>query len=133
MPEILSNLLLNYFIGNGNNIKDIISYYDSLELSNCVLSQSDLIYKIKKFLIANALGFFPSKPWNSHHDAQGYIIVKEDGKIGCFDVFLSEILENYLYTNVKFDTASSSRHGFGTIYEENGKKYIKLNMQIRFI
>lgn len=133
LPEIISYLLLNYFAGKGHNIQEVVNSYDSLQLSNCVLSRSELMYKMKKFLVANALGFFPSKPWNGYNNAQGYIIVKRNGDLGCFDVFLPEILENYLYNNVKFDTPSSSRHGFGVIYEENGKKYIKLNLQIRFI
>lgn len=133
LPEIISSLLLNYFAGNGHNIQEVVNSCNSLQLSNCVLSRSELMYKMKKFLVANALGFFPSKPWNGYNKAQGYIIVKRNGDIGCFDVFLPEILENYLYTNVKFDTPSSSRHGFGVIYEQNGKKYIKLNLQIRFV
>ncbi|MEM8527480.1 MAG: HpaII family restriction endonuclease [Bacteroidota bacterium] len=28
--------------------------------------------------------------------------------------------ENYLINNIKLETASSSRHGFGELYEENG-------------
>ncbi|MGB1019381.1 MAG: HpaII family restriction endonuclease, partial [Chitinophagales bacterium] len=28
--------------------------------------------------------------------------------------------------------ASSNRHDFGSIYEENGELYFKLNLQIRF-
>ena len=35
--------------------------------------------------------------------------------------------------NTKFETASTSKHDFGNIYEENGKHYLKLNMQVRFI
>ncbi|MBE6786434.1 MAG: HpaII family restriction endonuclease, partial [Ruminococcaceae bacterium] len=39
----------------------------------------------------------------------------------------------YLVNNTKFETASTSRHQFGDIYKENGKYYIKLNLQVRFI
>ena len=39
-----------------------------------------------------------------------------------------------LFLNTKLDTASSTRHRFGTIYQEtNGKYYFKLNLQIRNI
>jgi type II restriction enzyme len=35
--------------------------------------------------------------------------------------------EDYLFTNTKLETASSTRHEFGKIYEENGQLYFKLN------
>ena len=41
--------------------------------------------------------------------------------------------ENYLLNNTKFETGSTSRHGFGSIYKDNGKYYLKLNLQVRFI
>jgi len=41
--------------------------------------------------------------------------------------------EDYLILNTKFETASKSRHGFGEMYKEDGKYYLKLNLQIRFI
>ncbi|NBV92655.1 MAG: HpaII family restriction endonuclease, partial [Flavobacteriia bacterium] len=41
--------------------------------------------------------------------------------------------EDYLVANTKLDTASTTRHEFGAIYQEQGAYYIKLNLQIRFI
>ncbi|WP_274572415.1 HpaII family restriction endonuclease [Neisseria leonii] len=40
--------------------------------------------------------------------------------------------EDYLFLNTKFDTPSSSKHGFGDIYQDGGKFFLKLNLQIRF-
>jgi len=40
---------------------------------------------------------------------------------------------NWTKEETKLETASSTRHGFGEIYEENGKLFFKLNLQIRFI
>ena len=42
------------------------------------------------------------------------------------------MIVDYLLNNTKLDTASSSRHGFGEIFEENGELYFNLNLQIRF-
>ena len=42
-----------------------------------------------------------------------------------------DILRDYLLENTKLDTPSSSRHRFGNIYKENGRYFIKLNLQIR--
>lgn len=50
-----------------------------------------------------------------------------------FCVYNKNEFEDYLLNNTKLETASSSRHGFGEIYEKNGSVYIKLNLQIRFI
>ncbi len=45
---------------------------------------------------------------------------------------LNNAIENYLINNAKLETASSKRHEFGKIYEDNGQFYFKLNLQIRF-
>jgi hypothetical protein len=91
-------------------------------------------YKFKKFLTESALGMLPSKPWDGTADATGgYIIVREDGAVLCYHLFNRNEFENYLVKNTKFETASTSRHQFGSIYKENGKYYLKLNLQVRFI
>ena len=91
-------------------------------------------YKFKKFLAECALGMLPSKVWDGTADATGgYIIVREDGEILCYHLFNRNEFETYLINNTKFETASTSRHEFGSIYKDNGKYYIKLNLQVRFI
>ena len=62
-----------------------------------------------------------------------YIIVREDGEVLCYHLFNRNEFETYLINNTKFETASTSRHEFGSIYKDNGKYYIKLNLQVRFI
>jgi hypothetical protein len=76
----------------------------------------------------------PSKVWTGQYDATGgYLIIKENGDVLCYHIYNRNEFEDYLFNNTKLDTASSSRHDFGTIYEENGELYFKLNLQIRFI
>lgn len=90
-------------------------------------------YKIKRFLTDIALGMMPSKVWTGKYDATGgYLIVKADGEILCYHIYNKNEFEDYLLANTKLETASSSRHGFGKIYEENGELFFKLNLQIRF-
>ena len=91
-------------------------------------------YKIKRFLTDVALGMMPSKVWTGQYDATGgYLIVKENGDVLCYHIYNRNEFEDYLLNNTKLDTASSSRHGFGEIYEANGDLYFNLNLQIRFI
>jgi hypothetical protein len=91
-------------------------------------------YKIKRFLTDIALGMMPSKVWTGELDATGgYLIVKEDGEILCYHIYNRNEFEDYLVVNTKLETASSSRHDFGTIYSESDELFFKLNLQIRFI
>ena len=81
-----------------------------------------------------ALGMMPSKVWTGKYDATGgYLVIKDNGDVLCYHIYNRNEFENYLLNNTKLDTASSTRHDFGKIYESNGKLYFKLNLQIRFI
>jgi type II restriction enzyme len=76
----------------------------------------------------------PSKVWGGIYDATGgYLVVKENGEILCYHIYNRNQFEDYLFENTKLETASSTRHDFGILYEENGTINIKLNLQIRFI
>ena len=73
-------------------------------------------------------------PWQGKFNANGgYIVVKEDGDVVCYHFFDRNDLEDYLFYNTRFETPSQTRHKFGSIYEENGELFMKLNLQIRFI
>lgn len=136
LPEICAYMLIDYY-SNGVNKIDIslrnISEKNPLNF-NLVNGQPFYEYKFKKLLTECALGMLPSTPWNGKADATGgYIIVREDGEVLCYHLFNRNEFENYLLKNTKFETASTSRHQFGDIYKENGKYFIKLNLQVRFI
>ena len=74
-----------------------------------------------------------SKVWNGEYDATGgYLVVKENGDVLCYHIYNRNEFEDYLFANTKLETASSTRHEFGKIYEENDQFYFKLNLQIRF-
>jgi hypothetical protein len=90
-------------------------------------------YKMKKFLCSVALGMNPSKEWDGHDEANGgYIIVTTDGDVLAYHIYNRDFFESYLLKNTKFEHGSSSRHKYASIYKEDGKMYIKLNLQIRF-
>lgn len=91
-------------------------------------------YKTKRFLTDIALGMMPATVWTGQYDATGgYLVVKEDGDILCYHIYNKNDFENYLLNNTRLETASSNRHDFGSIYEEDGEFFFKLNLQIRFI
>lgn len=91
-------------------------------------------YKFKKFLTAVALGMKPATVWDGTDEASGgYIIVTKEGSVLAYHIYNRNYFEEYLLRNTKYETASSTRHEFGTLYEDNYETYIKLNLQVRFI
>ena len=91
-------------------------------------------YKLKKFLCACALGMTPEKLWEGAEDANGgYIVVKQDGSVVCYHLYNRTEFEQYLLDYTSFETPSTSRYGYMSVYKENGTYKIKLNLQVRFI
>jgi type II restriction enzyme len=136
LPEILSQIVYDFYSSNKSSVKDLVDETTtknplSFDISN---EHKFYEYKIKRFLTDIALGMMPSVVWTGQYDATGgYLIVKEDGDVLCYHIYNRNEFEDYLFNNTKLDTASSHRHDFGVIYEENGDLFFKLNLQIRFI
>ena len=135
LPQILANVVLNFYSTSHSNTEDLVRLMEYENPLKFDTTDKHLFYsyKIKRFLTDIALGMMPSKVWTGEYDATGgYLIVKSDGEILCYHIYNKNEFENYLLSNTKLETASSSRHGFGEIYEENGQLYFELNLQIRF-
>jgi type II restriction enzyme len=136
LPEILSQIIYEFYSSKKSSVVDLVASTSSKNPLNFDVSNEHRFYeyKIKRFLTDIALGMMPSKVWAGQYDATGgYLIVKENGDVLCYHIYNKNEFEDYLFNDTKLDTASSSRHNFGTIYEENGELYFKLNLQIRFI
>jgi type II restriction enzyme len=135
LPQILASVLLQFASSSSSGVKDLLKIIEEDNPLKFDTTNKHLFYnyKIKRFLTDVALGMMPSKVWTGQYDATGgYLIVKADGEILCYHVYNKNEFENYLVSNTKLETVSSSRHGFGEIYEEDGALFFKLNLQIRF-
>lgn len=135
LPEILAEMLCQYYADRAKNTSDLSARLSGINPNGCDYSNNRHFYeyKIKRLLCEAALGMRPAEIWHGKYDATGgYLVVRQDGEIVCYHLYSHNQFENYLFLNTKFDTPSSSRHHFGDIYEENGKFFIKLNLQIRF-
>lgn len=136
LPEILSQIVYEFYSSDKSKMVELVTKTTiknplGFDTSN---EHQFYEYKIKRFLTDIALGMMPSKVWTGQYDATGgYLIVKESGDILCYHIYNKNEFEDYLFNNTRLETASSSRHNFGTIYEENGELYFKLNLQIRFL
>jgi len=135
MPVILGEMLKYFYSGKEKTVEKLTQLVTESNPLNFDLSKEQPFYeyKIKRFLSDVALGMTPSSPWKGAYDATGgYIVVKENGDVLCYHIYNLNDFYEYLFKNTKFETPSSSRHKFGKIYEENGEKLLKLNLQIRF-
>jgi HpaII restriction endonuclease len=136
LPKILAELLFIKYSNTGT-----ASVYGTLQqLNNTNPMNYDLSlghpfyeYKIKNFLTDVALGMTPASVWKGNYDATGgIIIVKENGELVCYHIYNRNEFQEYLLKNTRIEQASTSRYGYGEVYEEDGRKFIKLNLQIRF-
>lgn len=136
LPKILSEIVLQFYTSNLYKTIDLVNKISDLNPVNYNLESNHPFYsyKMKRFLTDIALGMMPSKVWTGELDATGgYLVVKEDGEVLCYHIYNRNEFEDYLINNTKLETASSSRHDFGTVFSANNQLYFKLNLQIRFL
>ncbi|GAA3579482.1 HpaII family restriction endonuclease [Snuella lapsa] len=135
LPQILSQIIFDFYSTEFSHLTDLVDLATTKNPLDFDIKNEHKFYeyKIKRFLTDVALGMMPSQVWTGKYDATGgYLIVKENGDVLCYHIYNRNEFEDYLLNNTKLDTASSSRHEFGEIYEENGQLFFKLNLQIRF-
>lgn len=135
LPEILSFLVYYKYSLNKSNFIELLAEINNRNPLNFDLSFGHPFYeyKIKNFLTDSALGMTPATLWTGKYDATGgIIIVKQDGNLVCYHIYNRNEFQDYLMNNTRLEQASTTRYKFGDVYLENGKYYIKLNLQIRF-
>ncbi len=131
MPQIIGQVLLCFYKNRISSLNEITNKL--LENRKNEDSKILLVTKIKKLLVDNLLGFFAGSKWNGAYEANGMVIMKNDGDCVGFHIIELENLKNYLFDNIKLDTPSTTRHRFGKLYlEKDGELYFKLNLQLRF-
>lgn len=132
MPQILGNMLLYYYEEDIRECIELVKLAgerDPLKYGDEMMYE----YKFKKFLCSCALGMKPAKKWDGLDEANGgYIIVKADGEILAYHIYNRNFFEQYLLDNTIMEKASTSKHDYMSLYEENGKMFIKMNLQVRF-
>ena len=131
MPKLIGQILLCFYKERTSSLVDICNKLlgDTTENDKRTL----LITKVKKLLVDILLGFFAGTKWNGSYEANGTIVMKNNGDCIGFHIIELDNLKNYLFENIKLDTPSTTRHRFGKLYlEKDGELYFKLNLQLRF-
>ena len=150
LPEILASLVYNYYKTGKSKVKELLEEINQQNPMKFDQSREHPFYdyKIKNFLTESALGMTPEEMWNGVYDATGgIIIVKKSGDLACYHIYNKNEFQEYLMNNTFLEQPATSEDDnnpgfpdvlkkkpfkFGWIYEENGKFYIKLNLQVRF-
>lgn len=132
MPQILGNILMYHYVEDVKDCKSLVALAgerDPLGYGDAAMYE----YKVKKFLCSCALGMKPAKQWDGLDEANGgYIIVKADGEVLAYHIYNRNFFEQYLLDNTVLERASTGRHEFMSLYEEDGEMFIKFNLQVRF-
>lgn len=134
-PSILAQYIFLFYTGHGNRIHDLTSQIEKANPYQLHASSIATYYqhKVKNFLTNSALGMTPAIAWQGKYQINGgYIIVREDGEILCYHLYNINEFQDYIFNSTYLDTASSSRHQFGKIYQIGSELFFKLNLQIRF-
>lgn len=135
LPQIVSNLLV---LSYSEDTRILSSLTDKLSEINPLgfpmkTNKKQYEAKVRRFVSDITLGMVPSAPWEAAHQAYGMLVVNTKGEIDCYHIIYRKSLEDYLYENLKFETASASRYGFGKIETgSDGCQYFTLNLQLRF-
>lgn len=135
-PKFVAQMLLDFFLGKELTVSGLVNELTKNRAINeeFGISLSGHELKVKNFLDAIALGMVPSVEWDGFTKAHGgYIVVKENGDVVCYHLYNRDEFRSYLYENTKFESASSTKHDYGTLYEKDGKLFFNLNLQIRFL
>lgn len=136
MPQILAWLLYTSFSTGERRIDKLTDMITEANPMGFPMTVNTKLYeaKVKRLLMDFALGMLPGQPWEATDLASGVLVVKPSGNIDCYHVLYKDTLEEYLFHDLKFETASASRHEFASITTDaNGNQYFTLNLQIRFI
>ncbi len=130
LPEHLARVLLQSYISD--DVKDFSRISEMVfPLSSRASDQP--LFKLRELLGAISMGLRPSSTWKGNSSKfKGLMVVKKDGNLVFYYLNTRLNFEEYLFNNVRFDRPSTSRHKYGQVFEEDGRYFIKLNLQIRF-
>lgn len=129
LPSFLAELMLAYYQSTTTNLKNIC---DSIWPKT--VPDSELkVGKIKKFLSAASMGLRAGELWSGYpQDFGGLLLVKENGDVLFYYLYNLQKFEEYLFTHLRFETPSATKHKFGQVYFQGDEARIKLNLQIRY-
>lgn len=136
LPLLVALLLLEQLESTSSSLPILIEKIADRNVLNLAEDnelQTSYTYKVKHLLTSIALGMMPATKWRGIFDANGgYLVVKKNGEIVCYNFYNRNKFEDYLFQNAYLERASTTRNQYAKLYhDENGALSFKLNLQIR--
>lgn len=155
LPVILANALLIKYSKRISSWEHIIEELNDQNPLGYRIAPNSPVYEIKiaRFLQDAAMGMTPETPWSGFYDADGgQIVVKKDGDIVCYHIYELNRFRKYLLnsTQIEQPATGEDKHNpghikrdsvshkpkkqflFGWLYQEDGRYFLKINLQVRF-
>ncbi len=132
LTELVAHSLIYHYRDGISTCKEVVEQMENDNPMNYP-TEGFYEYKYKKLLCSAALGMTPAKKWDGIDETNGgYIIVTAKGDVLAYHIYNRAFFESYLLNQTKYERGSTGRHGFACLYKEDGKVYMKLNLQVRF-
>ena len=122
LHEIVAEALICHFRDGVISCSDVADFLESTNPLHFP-AEGFYSYKFKEFLCCAALGMTPATAWNGRDEANGgYIVVTSAGEVLAYHIYNRDFFKDYLMNNTKFERGSTSRHGYASLYTENGNE-----------
>lgn len=133
MPTIVAELLEAAWFHEKRSLREACTWVEGRDPRGYGDNRALYGIKLRRLLRAVALGMVPNTPWHDRDDATGgYIVVRPDGDLVAFYVYNRAMFDDYLFNSTNIETPSLDRHEAMRLYQENGRTYIDLCLDIRF-
>lgn len=146
MPAIVGGMLKLFYYENNKSgaesgrttMEDCIKYLADNDVADYGFHGTRLVDtyrgKVGQLLISTFTGMRLGEEWNGRQAVNGgYIVVKNDGDVVAFHSTVADEFKDFLVAKMIMESPSHSRHKDMVIYKENGKYYLKLGLQLRFV
>jgi type II restriction enzyme len=135
MPEFIARALVRHYCHGESGFEQIskcLAEEDRIN-SDCPLSEDQYRFKFASLLEAVALGMVPATAWHGEFEVSGgVLLVEKDFNVRVIRARTHDEFRSGLLASTRLDTASRSKHKFGTLDDHRGNPTIDLNLQIRF-
>ena len=135
LPDVIANLIYNGYKHKKTRLGELLPFVIRDNIRNYQFEDNETVYsqKIKRLLVASALGMKPGSIWNGQYDASGgYLVVLDSGDIISYHIYDKEDFEDYLFLHTRLDTPDPKRYHSGEITSSGDISYMQLGLQIRF-
>jgi DNA (cytosine-5)-methyltransferase 1 len=126
LDTILAEILITYFQRGGSQIPELVE--NSFSQLN---KQLQVKKRIKDFLYYVCVGMFPALPWNGKEQIVETLLLSKVSELFCLHRIEIDTFKEYLYLNSFLDTASTTRHNFGSLFTIEDENFLDLNILIR--